>query len=77
MRSIRTGVSETDSRKDLLGEVGRVVVKIGSSSIMRSQTSISRDFMDSVAEQVARLREMGIEEGDTVSIGDVEFDFVE
>lgn len=61
MRSIRTGVSETESRKDLLGEVGRVVVKIGSSSIMRSQTSISRDFMDSVAEQVARLREMGIE----------------
>lgn len=50
-----------DSRKDLLGDVGRVVVKIGSSSIMRNQTSISRDFMDSVAEQVARLREMGIE----------------
>lgn len=50
-----------ESRKALLGEVGRVVVKIGSSSIMRNQTSISRDFMDSVAEQVARLREMGIE----------------
>ena len=28
---------------------------------MRNQTSISRDFMDSVAEQVARLREMGME----------------
>ena len=52
-------MSDTESRKDLLGEVGRVVVKIGSSSIMRNQTSISRDFMDSVAEQVARLREMG------------------
>ena len=26
---------------------------------------------------IAKLREMGIEEGDTVSIGDVEFDFVE
>ena len=54
-------MSETESRKDLLGEIGRVVVKIGSSSIMRNQTSISRDFMDSVAEQVARLKEMGIE----------------
>ena len=61
MSSTPTGVSETESRKDLLGEVGRVVVKIGSSSIMRNQTSISRDFMDSVAEQVARLKEMGIE----------------
>ena len=61
MSSTPPGGSDTESRKDLLGEVGRVVVKIGSSSIMRNQTSISRDFMDSVAEQVARLREMGIE----------------
>ena len=49
------------SRKALLGDVGRVVVKIGSSSIMRNQAAISRDFMDSVAEQVARLREIGVE----------------
>ena len=26
---------------------------------------------------ISRLKEMGIKEGDTVSIGDVEFDFVE
>ncbi len=50
-----------ESRKSLLGDVGRVVIKIGSSSVMRNQSTISRDFMDSVAEQVARLREEGIE----------------
>lgn len=44
-----------------MGDVGRVVVKIGSSSIMRSKSAISRDFMDSVAEQVRRLRDMGKE----------------
>lgn len=48
-------------RKELLGSVGRVVVKIGSSSIMRTPTAISRDFMDSVAEQVRRLKDMGME----------------
>ncbi len=26
---------------------------------------------------IAKLREMGIKEGDTVSVGDVEFEFVE
>ncbi len=49
------------SRKLLLGDVGRVVIKIGSSSIMRNQASISRDFMDSVAEQIARLRAEDVE----------------
>lgn len=48
-------------RKDLLGSVGRVVVKIGSSSIMRDGRSISTAFMDSVAEQVKLLKEKGIE----------------
>lgn len=48
-------------RKDLLGSIGRVVIKIGSSSIMRDGSKISTDFMDSVAEQVKLLKEKGIE----------------
>lgn len=48
-------------RKDYLGDVGRVVIKIGSSSIMSNGNRISRDFMDSVAEQVKRLKGMGKE----------------
>ncbi len=49
------------SRKEMLGDVSRVVVKIGSSSIMRNGSRVSRDFMDSVAEQVKRLRDSGVE----------------
>lgn len=48
-------------RKEYLGEVGRVVIKIGSSSIMRNGSRVSRDFMDSVAEQIRRLKDKGIE----------------
>lgn len=48
-------------RKDVLSDVGRVVIKIGSSSIIRNGTKVSRDFMDSVAEQVKSLRDRGIE----------------
>lgn len=48
-------------RRQILSEATRVVVKIGSSSIMRSKTAISRDFMDSVAEQIGRLRAEGKE----------------
>ena len=47
-------------RRELLRDAARIVVKIGSSSIMTSR-SISRDFMDSVAEQVKRLRDEGRE----------------
>ncbi len=48
-------------RSAVLKDVGRVVVKIGSSSIMRNGSKVSRDFMDSVAEQVKALRDEGIE----------------
>ena len=48
-------------RRQQLGEVGRVVIKIGSSSIMRNGSRISRDFMDSVAEQVRFLKDSGVE----------------
>ncbi|MDO5853544.1 MAG: glutamate 5-kinase [Thermoplasmata archaeon] len=47
-------------RRTALKDATRVVVKIGSSSIVRPK-SISRDFMDSVAEQVGRLRAEGKE----------------
>ena len=49
------------SRKDVLGRVERVVVKIGTTSIMQGRKTISIDFMDSVAEQVRALRDEGKE----------------
>ena len=45
-------------RKDLLGDVRRVVVKIGTTSLIKDG-AVSKEFMDSVAEQVFRLREEG------------------
>ena len=48
-------------RKEYLKDCVRVVVKIGSSSIMRNGSKVSRDFMDSVAEQVRRLKDEGKE----------------
>lgn len=48
-------------RKEILKDATRVVVKIGSSSIMGSGYAVSRGFMDSVAEQVSRLRAEGKE----------------
>mgnify|MGYP002626002622 CR=1 FL=1 len=47
-------------RKELLGDAKRVVVKIGTTSLIRDG-AVSSDFMDSVAEQVARLRDEGRE----------------
>ena len=55
-------------RKEILKDATRVVVKIGSSSIMGSGYAVSRGFMDSVAEQVSRLRAEG-KEGLIVSSG--------
>ena len=48
-------------RKDTLGEVGRVVIKIGTTSLMQGRKTISIDFMDSVAEQVKALKDEGKE----------------
>lgn len=48
-------------RRTVLAGATRIVVKIGSSSIMRSRSMVSRDFMDSVAEQIGRLRADGKE----------------
>ena len=49
------------SRKGTLGEVGRVVIKIGTTSLMQGRKTISIDFMDSVAEQVKALKDEGKE----------------
>jgi|GEM_PF-2054 len=48
-------------RDGLTSEPDRVVVKIGSSSIMRNGSRVSRDFMDSIAEQVRALKDSGKE----------------
>ena len=48
-------------RKELLGDVGRVVVKVGTSSITQGGQSVSEKFMDSVAKQVKVLRDAGKE----------------
>lgn len=48
-------------RRAVLGDATRIVVKIGSSSIMGRRSAVSRGFMDSVAEQVGMLREEGRE----------------
>ncbi len=48
-------------RKDLLGEVDRVVIKVGTSSITMGGEMASSLFMDSVARQVDELRRMGKE----------------
>ncbi len=49
------------SRKDTLGKVERVVIKIGTTSLMQGRKTISIDFMDSVAEQVRALKDEGKE----------------
>lgn len=46
------------SRREYLGDVRRVVVKIGTSSLIKDG-AVSERFMRSVAEQVSRLREEG------------------
>ncbi len=49
------------TRKEMLGNVDRVVIKIGTTSLMQGRKTISIDFMDSVAEQVKALKDEGKE----------------
>jgi glutamate 5-kinase len=49
------------TRKEALGNVDRVVIKIGTTSLMQGRKTISIDFMDSVAEQVRALKDEGKE----------------
>ncbi|MDR2846043.1 MAG: glutamate 5-kinase, partial [Candidatus Methanoplasma sp.] len=48
-------------RKELLGEVDRIVVKVGTSSITQGGSGVSENFMDSVAGQIKTLRDQGKE----------------
>lgn len=48
-------------RKDLLGDVDRVVIKVGTTSITMGGDTASSMFMDSVAAQVKCLRDLGKE----------------
>ena len=48
-------------RKDLLANVERIVVKVGTSSITQGGSTPSESFMDDVANQVASLKKAGME----------------
>ncbi len=48
-------------RKELLGEVERVVVKVGTSSVTGGRSVPSQEFMDSAARQIVALKEQGKE----------------
>jgi len=48
-------------RKDYLGDVERVVIKVGTSSITMGGDTASESFMDSIARQVKILRDSGKE----------------
>ncbi|MDO5838006.1 MAG: glutamate 5-kinase, partial [Methanomassiliicoccales archaeon] len=47
------------SRNDILKDVETVVIKVGTSSITGGGNSVFEGFMDSVAEQVKKLKDMG------------------
>lgn len=49
------------TRKELLNDVQVLVIKIGTSSIMRNQFQINRNFMDDLARQVRNLMDRGIQ----------------
>lgn len=48
-------------RRELLGDIGRAVVKIGTSSITKEGPGVDQAFMDSVASQVRTLKENGVD----------------
>ncbi|MDR0523059.1 MAG: glutamate 5-kinase [Candidatus Methanoplasma sp.] len=47
------------SRKEILGDVGRIVVKVGTSSVTMGGGGASSKFLDSVSDQVKALRDAG------------------
>lgn len=57
---MRNTVSEM-GRKEILSDVQRVVIKVGSSSITEGGDTVSERFMDRVASQVFKLRKQGKE----------------
>ena len=49
----------TTDRRELLKDVDTVVIKVGTSSITRGGNTVCTEFMDSVAEQVRRVKDDG------------------
>jgi len=47
------------SRRELLGEIQVVVIKIGTNSMMRNEFQVDRNFMDDLAAQVKDLMDRG------------------
>jgi glutamate 5-kinase len=45
------------NRKELLGEVERVVIKVGTTTITKGSSTASKDMMDSIAKQVKELKD--------------------
>jgi len=48
-------------RKELLGEVERIVIKVGTTTITQGSSKASKDMMDSIAKQVRDLKAQGKE----------------
>jgi len=48
-------------RKELLGDVERIVIKVGTTTITKDSPIASEDMMDSIAEQVRELKDQGKE----------------
>ena len=48
-------------RKELLGEVERIVIKVGTTTITKGSSTASKDMMDSIAKQVKDLKAQGKE----------------
>jgi len=48
-------------RKELLGEVERIVIKVGTTSITKGSSTASKEMMDSIAKQVKGLKDQGKE----------------
>jgi glutamate 5-kinase len=49
------------NRKELLGDVERIVIKVGTTTITKGSSTASKDMMDSIAEQVKELKDQGKE----------------
>ncbi|KCZ71794.1 glutamate 5-kinase [Candidatus Methanoperedens nitroreducens] len=50
---------QTIDRKELLRDIERIVLKIGTSSLTREDGSFNRGLTEDIANQVAKLRELG------------------
>ena len=48
-------------RKELLGEVERIIIKVGTTTITKGSSTASKDMMDSIAKQVKELKDQGKE----------------